>query len=66
MSPGDHCMTDEQVARIRALNPDSIWRVPDGSYLVIRHVGGNLERLEVVDPKARGAFVWDFGPEGAP
>jgi hypothetical protein len=55
-------MTEAQRARVEQTKPDSLWRIPDGSWFAVRRDERGTW-VEVIDPVASGLLAFDF-PEG--
>lgn len=55
-------MNEEQSARVRAIDPDSLWSIPDGSWLAVRR-NDRGTWLEVVDRRGSGLLAFDFATD---
>lgn len=55
-------MTEAQRDRVEVVKPDSMWRIPDGSWLVVRR-NETGTWVEVMDPEATAVLAMDFATE---
>jgi hypothetical protein len=55
-------MTEAQRDRVAVVKPDSMWRVPDGSWLVVRRDARGTW-VEVMDPEATAVLALDFAAD---
>jgi hypothetical protein len=55
-------MTEAQRARVEQVKPDSLWRIPDGSWFAVRRDERGTW-VEVIDPVVSGLLAFDFATE---
>jgi hypothetical protein len=55
-------MTEAQRDRVETVKPDSMWRIPDGSWLIVRRDARGTW-VEVMDPEATALLALDFASE---
>lgn len=52
-----------QAHRIGVLGAESVWKIPDGSWLAVRRSPERGTWVEVIDPECSGLLAFDFATE---
>jgi hypothetical protein len=55
-------VTEGQRDRVGTVGPDSMWRIPDGSWLIVRRDARGTW-VEVLDPEASALLAFDFASD---